>query len=289
MEIALFNQIQNLPAPLIATSKKLSLSTMEQRMVLAAENTRINKISIDVAVGISYKIMEEAQVRLNLSKKDDLDIEKQQEAVLKVMLANGDLTTDEVFLVVERGLNGDFMSESDTFVHFTPSMLAIWIKKFKVERNKLAAAIIREKEKSEVVTPVPSEQESKRMSIEIANNYANKAREALSKGEPYIVPFGGLFALYKQIKKYGIWDVNEDEKDSLTQKIMDENPFADTDEIITLCQTQAYKNFIQELVDFGCKINQKGEVVPLDEQEEIEEISEAEYLEQEDGRDLPKW
>ncbi len=289
MEIALINQIQNLPPQLVSTSKKLSLSNMEIRMVLATENTRINKISLDIAVGISYKIMEEVQVRLNLSKKDDLDIEKQQEAVLKVMLANGDLTTDEIFLLVERGLNGDFMAESDTFIHFTPSLMSIWIKKFKVERNNILAAIIREKDKLEMTKPLPTEHESKRMSIEIANNYANMAREALKIGEAFIIPLGGLFALYAEIKKHGIWDVNEDEKDSLTQKIMDENPFAATEEIITLCQTQAYKNFIQELVDFGCKINQKGEIVPLDEPEDMEEISESEYLEQEDGRDIPKW
>ena len=72
---------------------------------------------------------------------------------------------------------------------------------------------------------------------------------------------GGLSSLYSDLKKFGIFEINEDEQ----KRIMDKFKHLKGEEFKLECRSEAYKFFIQTLVDFDCYIDDDGTIKQFEE------------------------
>lgn len=119
-------------------SGKLAVS--EQNVFLATivsdENKRIGELSDVALVFQAGKIWKKATLRLGLREKDPEELTPIQKELANDLRKFGGLTVNEVFLALERGLDGEYVKkEGDEVRHFAPAFFVNWVKAY-IETTK---------------------------------------------------------------------------------------------------------------------------------------------------------
>ena len=171
----------------------------------------------------------------------------------------GNQTPEEIRLAFEYAIAGKFEIDVKCYENFSCEYFGRIVKAYiEFARNEVK---VKPKELEEA-KPAPSENELKKMAIDNANFHRQMLIE-YNKGNSLLdwKSLGGLSSLYSDLKKFGIFKINEDEQ----KRIMDKYKHLKGDDFAMMCRREAYKFFIQTLVDFDCYIDNDGTIKQLEE------------------------
>ena len=188
---------------------------------------------------------------------NNMPTDEEKYVLLNFIRSNfGNLTPEEIKLAFEYAIAGKFEIDVKCYENFSCEYFGRIAKAYiEFSRNEVK---VKPKEIEEV-KPVPSEDELKKMAIENANFHRKMVSDfELGKSQFNWKSLGGLSSLYSDLKKFGIFEINEDEQ----KRIMDKFKHLKGEEFKLECRSEAYKFFIQTLVDFDCYIDQKGKIKP---------------------------
>jgi hypothetical protein len=170
----------------------------------------------------------------------------------------GNQTLEEIKLAFDLAVSGTINIDAKCYENFSceyfSRIVNAYIEYARQETKNIPKQI-------EEKMPIPSDQELKKMAIDNAN-FHRKMLFDYNNGEKSIFDwrsFSGLSSLYFDLKKYGIFELNEDEQIRIMKKFKQ----LKGEEFNIACRSEAYKYFIQTLVDFDCYIDENGEVKPL--------------------------
>lgn len=171
----------------------------------------------------------------------------------------GNQTPEEIRLAFEYAIAGKFEIDVKCYENFSCEYFGRIVKAYiEFARNEVK---VKPKE-LEAAKPAPSDDELKKMAIDNANFHRQMLIE-YNKGNSLLdwKSLGGLSSLYSDLKKFGIFKINEDEQ----KRIMDKYKHLKGDDFAMMCRREAYKFFIQTLVDFDCYIDNDGTIKQLEE------------------------
>jgi hypothetical protein len=173
----------------------------------------------------------------------------------------GYLSIDEINLALKRGLNGDYNSQGNDVIFFSPSNFVQWIKKFIEQKNevmrKVANAKVVEPEK-----PIPSDADLKMAAINSANMYAQEMMRCQERSIKMNWIAGGLHVLYDYIVQFGIYEAHPEDKKRIYSTLLPK--YQDKDQLIMACKAQCYREFIENLADFKAYLTETGEIKPCE-------------------------
>ena len=171
----------------------------------------------------------------------------------------GNQTPEEIKLAFEYAIAGKFQIDVKCYENFSCEYFGRIMNAYiDFMREELKSV----KKEVEEVKPIPTEDELKRMSIENANFHRKLLSDfELGKTQFNWKSIGGLSSLYSDLKKFGIFRINEDEQ----KRIMEKFKHLKGEEFNLECRSEAYKYFIQTLVDFDCYVNEEGIIKQLEE------------------------
>jgi len=171
----------------------------------------------------------------------------------------GNQTPEEIRLAFEYAIAGKFEIDAKCYENFSCEYFGRIVKAYiDFARNEVK---VKPKELEEA-KPVPSDDELKKMAIDNANFHRQMLIE-YNNGNSLLdwKSLGGLSSLYSDLKKFGIFKINEDEQ----KRIMDKYKHLKGDDYVMMCRREGYKFFIQTLVDFDCYIDNDGTIKQLEE------------------------
>jgi hypothetical protein len=171
----------------------------------------------------------------------------------------GNQTPEEIRLAFEYAIAGKFEIDAKCYENFSCEYFGRIVKAYiDFARNEVK---VKPKELEEA-KPVPSDDELKKMAIDNANFHRQMLIE-YNNGNSLLdwKSLGGLSSLYSDLKKFGIFKINEDEQ----KRIMDKYKHLKGDDFVMMCRREGYKFFIQTLVDFDCYIDNDGTIKQLEE------------------------
>ena len=171
----------------------------------------------------------------------------------------GNQTPEEIRLAFEYAIAGKFEIDAKCYENFSCEYFGRIVKAYiDFARNEVK---VKPKELEEA-KPVPSDDELKKMAIDNANFHRQMLIE-YNNGNSLLdwKSLGGLSSLYSDLKKFGIFKINEDEQ----KRIMDKYKHLKGDDYVMMCRREGYKFFIQTLVDFDCYIDDNGTIKQLEE------------------------
>ena len=174
-----------------------------------------------------------------------------------IRLNFGNQTPEEIRLAFEYAIAGKFEIDAKCYENFSCEYFGRIMKAYiDFSRNEVK---VKPKEIEEA-KPVPSDEELKRMAIENANFHLKMVSDfELGKSQFNWKSLGGLGSLFLDLKKFGIFKINEDEQ----KRIMEKYKHLKGDEFIVTCRSEAYKYFIQMLFDFDSYIDNDGKIKPI--------------------------
>ena len=171
----------------------------------------------------------------------------------------GNQTPEEIRIAFEYALAGKFEIDAKCYENFSCEYFARIVKAYiDFARNEVK---VKPKEVEES-NPIPSDEELKQMAINNANFHRQMLIE-YKNGSKLLdwKSLGGLSSLFNDLKKFGIFKINEDEQ----KKIMEKFKHLKGEDFVLMCRREAYKFFIQTLVDFDCYIDQDGAIKQIEE------------------------
>ena len=170
----------------------------------------------------------------------------------------GNQTPEEIRLAFEYAIAGKFEIDAKCYENFSCEYFGRIVKAYiYFARNEVK---VKPKELEEA-KPVPSDDELKKMAIDNANFHRQMLIE-YNNGNSLLdwKSLGGLSSLYSDLKKFGIFKINEDEQ----KRIMDKYKHLKGDDYVMMCRREGYKFFIQTLVDFDCYIDNDGTIKQIE-------------------------
>jgi hypothetical protein len=114
----------------------------------------------------------------------------------------------------------------------------------------------------EPMKEVPSDQELKKQAIETANFYADQLDKANKEGKQFTFIAGGLSVLWDYLNKFEIQCLTTEERLEIWNKYAN---IQDKEELKLICKTKGYIKFINQLVDFECRLDLEGKIKPITE------------------------
>lgn len=239
------------------------LSPSEMTVVKASiPSQRYPKIAdlnaLDV-VKLARQLRKSINLRLGLNVSDDDEVEEEILAAIAVAIKkHRNLTVREIETAVDKALDGDFLSEKDTFVHFNLANFSLWIKAYiqdtKVPVMKKHSQLLHQVK--DEVPPAMTNEEIKKSRIEIANMYL----DAMKANAAYIIPGGAT--LYDGLVELGIINLSIERKKELFRNAKILNPTAGNEEVWKVeAKALAYNHFINDMLDNGFRLDEEGEFV----------------------------
>jgi hypothetical protein len=170
----------------------------------------------------------------------------------------GNQTPEEIRLAFEYAISGKFETDVKCYENFSCEYFARIMKAY-IEYSRQEVKSL--PKQIEPMKDVPTDLELKKMAIENAN-FHRKMLIDYNKGNSLFnwKSLGGLASLYSDLKKFDIFKINEDEQ----KRIMEKFKHLKGEEFNVQCRSEAYKFFIQTLVDFDCYIDNDGTIKQIE-------------------------
>jgi len=233
-----------------------SLSPTDLQIYQASLGTMIKSMGEDDKVRIASKVWSYVKIKLGLRTEN-----ANEEKVQILSLADDldqfkGLTQEDIMNAVRRGIGGEYLGKASQ-VFFNSSNFIMWIKCYREEREEVRSKVLLARVE-DPGKPKPNEQELKATAIQLANDYADTLE---SQGPDFKWYDPGLSKCYEFIRHFKIWAPNSEARMRIVEKFM---KVKDPIELDRLCKAEAYKVFIQELVDFGVRVDQDGNINPVE-------------------------
>jgi hypothetical protein len=250
------SSIDKYSQPILADSK---LTKSEIIIYDASTKQKIMYLSEAEKARIANTIISMAKVRLSLKDRAKHEDSVESQMIFSDLNKFDFLTESEVLLALENGLDGSYLKEHESNVFWNPSNFVLWIKRYLLEKNDVMRKVTNAKPAEQVI-PVPNDEVLKKMAIDNANFHRQMLIE-YNNGNSLLdwKSLGGLSSLYSDLKKFGIFKINEDEQN----RIMEKYKHLKGDDFVMMCRREGYKFFIQMLVDFDSYIDNNGKIKPI--------------------------
>lgn len=229
-----------------------SLSPTEQSIYQASLGMMIKEMGEEDKIKIASKVWSFVKIKLGLRTENASEEKVQILSLADDLSQFKGLTQEDVMMAVRAGIGGEFLT-NDTQVFFNSSNFIQWLKKYRERREEVRSKIILAKVE-EPPKPTPTDQELKATAIQLANDYADSLER---QGPEFKWYDPGLSKCYEYIRYFKIWEPNDEIRMEITGKFI---RITDPVELDRLCKAEAYKKFIQELVDFGVRVDPDGNI-----------------------------
>jgi hypothetical protein len=231
----------------------INISNLQNKIVQAQASTKLMLMLPSEKTDLATQIWAIAKMKLSLRS------ENQNEDMAQIVILTddlelfGNLTKDEIMIGLKMGLNGEFLNK-DQQVFFNSSNFVQWIRKY-IERKQVELAELAKLPKMETIKPVPSDQELKMMAINNANDHADLM---VKMGKDFKWIAGGLYQLYDDLVKFGLYQCPE--SDIIRIKAKNYVPFLSEIELNATYKSAYYKEFIQSMVNMDVRFDQSGQL-----------------------------
>jgi hypothetical protein len=171
----------------------------------------------------------------------------------------GNQTPEEIRLAFEYAIAGKFETDVKCYENFSCEYFARIMKAYiDYSRNEVKGL----PKEIEPMKEVPSDQELKKQAIETANFYADQLDKANKEGKQFTFIAGGLSVLWDYLNKFEIQCLTTEERLEIWNKYAN---IQDKEELKLICKTKGYIKFINQLVDFECRLDLEGKIKPITE------------------------
>lgn len=237
----------------IHSPSAINISNLQNKIVQAQASTKLMLMLPSEKTDLATQIWAIAKMKLSLRS------ENQNEDMAQIVILTddlelfGNLTKDEIMIGLKMGLNGEFLNK-DQQVFFNSSNFVQWIRKY-IERKQVELAELAKLPKMETIKPVPSDQELKIMAINNANDHADLM---VKMGKDFKWIAGGLYQLYDDLVKFGLYECPESDKNRIKSK----NYISSLSEVEldATYKSAYYKEFIQSMVNMDVRFDQNGQL-----------------------------
>jgi hypothetical protein len=236
------------------------LSRYEKEIVESQTSLKVSSLTDQDLMNLAMRSISLAKIKLGSKALPDDEHRALVLVLMEDIRSFEQLSVDEINLALKRGLNGDYNSEGNNVVFFSPSNFVQWIKKF-LEQKREVMKIVKQKE-VEPPTPVPSDADLKMAAINSANMYAQEMMRCQEKSIKMNWIAGGLHVLYDYIVQFGIYEASAEDKRRIYSSFL--SKYNNKEELIIACKAQCYREFIENLADFKAYLTETGEIKPCE-------------------------
>lgn len=167
---------------------------------------------------------------------------------IKTNFAN--VTLAQIKMAFDMAVAGKLGVDAKCYENFSCEFFGRIMARF-LEYSAEETRIVAQRVVEDEPLPKPSEAELKAQAIESANMYA----EQVSKDVNFKWFEGGLHHLYDLAKQTGILRLSAEEREEIWNKCKQD---------VTKSKVQGYKRFIQNLADFGVRLDENGNIKPIE-------------------------
>jgi hypothetical protein len=247
---------------LIHTSSNLSsLSRYEKDVVEAQTTLKVSNLTEQDLMSLAMRAISLAKIKLGSKPLPDNEHKALVLVLMEDIKSFGYLSIDEINLALKRGLNGDYNSQGNDVIFFSPSNFVQWIKKFIEQKNEVMRKVANAKV-VEPAKPIPSDSDLKMAAINSANMYAQEMMRCQERSIKMNWIAGGLHVLYDYIVQFGIYEASAEDKKRIYTTLLPK--YQDKDQLIMACKAQCYREFIENLADFKAYLSETGEIKPCE-------------------------
>jgi hypothetical protein len=168
------------------------------------------------------------------------------------------LSLAEIHLAFELAVSGKFAVEVKCYENFSCEYFARIVNAY-IDFSRAETRNILKIEPT--IQAKPCNSVLKKQSIETANMYQEQITKAQKEKVHFNWIAGGLHVLYDYLVQFGIYSPSIEEKQKIASKFKN----LKGEELIVACKAEAYKDFIQNMVTFGVKLDEYGEIKPCEE------------------------
>jgi len=249
------SSIDKYSKPILADSK---MTKSEIIIYDASTKQKIMYLSDEEKMRIANTIITMVKVRLSLKDRAKHEDAVESQMIFSDLNKFDHLTEAEVLLALENGLDGNYLKEHESNVFWNPSNFVLWIKRYLLEKNDVMRKVTNAKPAEEVI-PVPNDEVLMKDAIGIINNFADQIQKSRQENTKFNW-VSGLSGLYKVLVKLKIQNISEEEMLEIWKKSAN---IKNEDERWNWCRKEAYILFTNQLVDFGCRLDQCGKIKPI--------------------------
>lgn len=167
---------------------------------------------------------------------------------IKTNFAN--VTLAQIKLAFDMAVAGKLGVDAKCYENFSCEFFGRIMARF-LEYSAEETRIIAQRVVEDEPLPKPSEAELKAQAIASANTYANQ----VSDNPNFKWYEGGIHHLYDIAKETGILRLSAEEREEIWNKCKQD---------VIKSKVQGYKKFIQNLADFGVRLDDKGNIKPIE-------------------------
>lgn len=244
-------------SPLLPVEK---LTTIENQIVTNAEssekNPRIREMHWESVLFLCRRIRKLVFIKLGLNPLSQSDEDLIITEMVKVINKHSGLTKNEILSATDKGLDGDYLKEGQNSVFFSVSNFALWIKAY-IEDTKKPVM----KKHAQFMAQLPearvelTEEEHLKSAIETLNMYLDTRKKDAAHR------VSGAAVLFRRLEYFGITKLNLEEKTSIYQRAMKVLPGGTPDQLQDLARNIAYNQFIDNLIEFGLRLDENGNTI----------------------------
>lgn len=245
---------------ILSAQKTLAnLTEKESQIVEASQKTKIKYYTDDQRIQLASRVFMIVKSKLGL--RDWPETEQKAEILILSddIKTFGGMSGEEVILAVKAGLAGDFLPSGQTQVFYNSSNFTIWLKKYNEAKQPIMSKIVNGPQIEEKT--MPTIEERKKNAIDTANFYAERYAEAIEKQKDYLIPYGGIWALYDELDFFKIINIDKKAKKDLLAKIQEKNPSLPIDVHITMAKSDLYIDFVSNMAKMDLRLDQNGELL----------------------------
>lgn len=244
---------------LVLSTGGINLPKNELEIFNASKGELIRNLEDDSLLDLASKVMSLAKFKLGMK-----DVNASEEQAHILMLVDDiremqGLTQAEILIGLKKGLNGEYLNAGENVIYFSSSNFVRWIKRYMNDKNEVMRKIANAKQE-EPAKPKPCDSVLKAQSIETANMYAQEIWKAQKAKNEFKWIAGGLHILYDYLSEFGIYNTPVEDKHRIAEKFK----HLQGEEFKVACKTQAYKDFIHDLVNFESEIDSEGKIKPIE-------------------------
>lgn len=167
---------------------------------------------------------------------------------IKTNFAN--VTLAQIKMAFDMAVAGKLGVDAKCYENFSCEFFGRIMARF-LEYSAEETRIISQRVVEDEPLPKPSDAELKLSAIASANTYANQ----VSDNPNFKWYEGGIYHLYDIAKETGILRLSGEEKQEIWQKCKGD---------VVIAKVQGYKKFIQNLADFDVRLDENGNIKPIE-------------------------
>lgn len=184
-------------------------------------------------------------------RANNMPTEEESFVLLNFIQTNfANVTISEIKMAFDMAIAGKLGIDAKCYENFSCEFFGRIMARY-LEFSAEETRIISQRVVEDEPLPKPSEEQLKTQAIINANDYAH----SLANDKKFKWYEGGLSSLYDIAKETGILRISSEEKQEIWEKCKGD---------VNLAKANGYKKFIQNLADFDVRLDEAGNIKPIE-------------------------